>query len=206
MDSLPDAIHQQFLEGISLQDAAVMPSNVSYKVWSRLFGSLATTIITFFMLYQAMTQPIWPDWTIIAQNWPSSLLLLILILGWYIAIGYFMYWTWAHIVLLCGQRRERIAQANGGCHHGMWLMDEGMGIRLQRRPFTPKCELFLQKTAVTSASSFLKRDNRNVAHWHLRISYINKKGAETSTSFPYNEFQCRHVDQLTNVIQEWLLH
>lgn len=52
-------------------------------------------------------------------------------------------------------------------------------------------------------TNLLKQDNRNVSHWHLRISYINKKGAETSTSFPYDEFQSLDVSKLAEIIQRW---
>lgn len=204
MEPLPASIRQQFIDGIFLHDKQLIASNVKYQLWSRIFWSVVLLGIVLLMIYEAITQPIWPNLTIIRDNWPSSLLLIALILGWYIGIGYLLYEAMARIVLLNGQRQERVAQARGICHYGILLTDEGLAIRLPTRPFLRKREFFWRKTAVTSASSFLKRDNRNVGHWHVRISYINEKGAETSTSFPYDEFQCRHVDQLTERMDQWL--
>ncbi len=204
MEPLPASTRQQFIDGIFLHDEQLIASNVMYQLWSRIFWSVVLLSIVFLMIYEAITQPIWPNLTIIRDNWPSSLLLIALICGWYIGIAYLLYESIARIVLLIGQRQEQAAQARGICHYGMLLTNEGLAIRLPTRPFLSKREMFWHKTAVISTSSFLKRDNRNIGHWHLRISYINEKGAETSTSFPYDEFQCRHVDQLTERMDQWL--
>ena len=205
MEPLPETLRQQFTRGLFLHDPQLIPSNVKYKLWSRPFWGLVTLGITIFMLVQAIRQPIWPDPVVIRDNWPSSLLLLALILGWYVAIGYFLYWTVVRFALFIGQQQEQAAQARGVCRYGMLLTEEMMILRLPTRPFSKKREWIWEKTAVTGASGFLKRDNRNVGHWHLRISYINQKGVETSTSFPYDEFYCGHVDELAEGIEKWLL-